>query len=210
MKRIIYSLLLCIFALTVKAQDMSALFANMPDQYIPQLESAWRKDLIDLYTSGKEARLKNTMDGFSSIQELTSDYLFLQLTERSTREIKMFPLVNNTHIICMVTTINAPVPDSRVEFFTTDWQPLAAADLFTPVTAAWFRKEAIDTNDESYQYAVSRLDMELIRYQLSADTQTLTATYTTPLYLSEAEREKVLPFLKTTPKVYTWEKFHFK
>ena len=38
----------------------------MPDQYIPQLEHAWRKDLVDLYTSGKESRLKNTMNGFST------------------------------------------------------------------------------------------------------------------------------------------------
>jgi len=210
MKRFIYTILLCALALISKAQDMAALFTNMPDQYIPQLENAWRKDLLDLYTSGKEARLKNTMDGFSSIQKLTSDYLLLQLTERSTVEIKMLPLVNNTHIICMITTIDAPVSDSRVEFFTTDWQPLNSADLFTPVTADWFWKENIDTKDEDYQYAASRLDMELIKYQLSPDNQNLTATYTTPLYLSKEERNKITPFLKETPKVYTWEKFQFK
>ena len=52
--------------------------------------------------------------------------------------------------------------------------------------------------------------MNLIQYNLSPDNLTLTATYTTPLYLSKEDRKKVTPFIKDSPKVYTWEKFHFK
>lgn len=210
MKQFILSILLSALAFGLKAQDMAAVFAAMPDQQIPQLESAWRKDLIDLYTTGKEARLKNTMNGFSTLQKLTSDYLLLQVTERSLLEMKLLPLVNNTHVVCVVTTVNGPVPDSRVEFFTTEWQPLRAEDLFTPVSAEWFLKEAADIYDPAYLDAVSRLDMDLIRYALSPDQETLTATYTTPLYLGQEEREKVMLFVKPDPKVYTWEKFHFK
>ena len=117
MKRLIFSILICVFALGAKAQDMAAVFISMPDQNIPQLENAWRKDLVDLYKSGKEARLKNTMNGFSSLDSLTSDYLSLKATERSTIEMKLLPLVNNTNVICMVRTVNGPVADSQVEFF---------------------------------------------------------------------------------------------
>ena len=60
MRRVIVTLLICVFALGMNAQDMTSVFTAMPDQYIPQLEHAWRKDLVDLYTSGKESRLKNT------------------------------------------------------------------------------------------------------------------------------------------------------
>ena len=210
MKRLILSILVCIFAFGVKAQEMDALFVSMPDQNIPQLENAWRKDLIDLYKSGKEARLKNTMNGFSSLDSLTSDYLFLQVTERSAVEMKLLPLVNNTKVICMIRTVNGPVADSRIEFFTTDWQPLAVSDLFTPVDPDWFIKEDTDKNSNAFQDAVSRLDMNLIRYNLSPDNLTLTATYTTPLYLSKEDRKMVTPFIKESPKVYTWEKYHFK
>ena len=96
MRRVIVTLLICVFALGMNAQDMTSVFTAMPDQYIPQLEHAWRKDLVDLYTSGKESRLKNTMNGFSTLQKLTNDYLLLQTTERSTVEMKLLPLVNNT------------------------------------------------------------------------------------------------------------------
>lgn len=210
MKRLILFIVLCVFVSGVKAQEMDALFVSMPNQYIPQLDDAWRKDLIDLYNSGKEAKLKNTMTGFSTLKKLTPDYLLLQATERSTVEMKLLPLVNNTFIICMVTTVSGPAPDSRVQFFTTDWKPLPSSDLFTPVTGGWFIKEDADRNSIAFIEAASRLDMDLIHYSLSPDALTLTATYTTPLYLEKKAQEKVQPFLKENPRVYTWEKSHFK
>lgn len=210
MRHFIFSIFLSILVLGVKAQDMAGIFAAMPDQKIPQLEHAWRKDLIDLFTAGKEAKLKNTMGGYSTLQKLTPDYLLLQPTERSTVEMKRLPLVNNTYIVCVVTTVKGPVADSRVEFFTTEWQPLAAEDLFTPVAAGWFLKEDTNPDDPAYQDAVSRLDMDLIQYTLNPEEETLTATYTTPSYVEYEEREKVLQFIKPEPKVYRWEKSHFK
>ncbi len=189
---------------------MDAVFVAMPDQYVPQLENAWRKDLIDLYNSGKEAKLKNTMNGFSTLKKLTDDYLLLQVTDRSTVEMKLLPLVNNTYVVCMITTVYGPVPDSQVEFFTTDWKPLDAADLYTPVSAEWFIKDDADKSRIAFIEATTRLDMDLRKYSLSPDNQMLTEEYTTPQSLSEAERKRVEPFLKNEPKVYTWEKFHFK
>lgn len=211
MRRLILSLCICVLAgWSAGAQDMAAVFTAMPDPMVPQLENAWRKDLIDLFRSGKEARLKNRMNGMSVLKQLTPDYLLLQVTDNSTIEMKLLPLINNTFVICQVTTVEGPVPDSRVSFFTTEWEPLAAPDLFTPVTADWFIREGADRQEAAFQDAVSRLDMELIKYSLSPDSATLTATYTTPLYLSEEDRAKVMPYLKDVPKVYTWEKFHFK
>lgn len=210
MKRLFLSILLCVFVWGMKAQEMDAVFVAMPDQYVPQLENAWRKDLIDLYNSGKEAKLKNTMNGFSTLKKLTDDYLLLQVTDRSTVEMKLLPLVNNTYVVCMITTVYGPVPDSQVEFFTTDWKPLNAADLYTPVSAEWFIKDDADKSRIAFIEATTRLDMDLRKYSLSPDNQMLTEEYTTPQSLSEAERKRVEPFLKNEPKVYTWEKFHFK
>lgn len=209
MKRLILFILFCACVTGVKAQEMDALFVSMPNRYIPQLDDAWRKDLIDLYNSGKEAKLKNTMAGFSTLEKLTSDYLLLQTTERSTVEMKLLPLVNNTYVICMITTIKGPIPDSQVEFFTTDWEPLSSSDLFTPVTADWFIQEDADRNSLAFIEATSRLDMDLIHYTLSPDDLTLTATYTTPLYLEKEAQEKVKPFLKENPRIYHWKKSHF-
>lgn len=210
MKRLAFFIMVCVYAFSAKAQDVDALFVAMPEGNIPQLESAWRKDLVDLYNSGKEARLKNTMNGFSTLKKMTQDYLLLQVTDRSTVEIKLLPLVNNTKVICMVRTVCAPVADSRAEFFTTEWEPLDASDMFAPVSSDWFIKEDADRNSAAFLDATSRLDMDLMEYHLSPYSLTLTATYNTPQYLSREDRERVAPFLKESPKVYTWDKHHFK
>lgn len=210
MKRYIIFLIFFAFYFNSSAQDMPTLFTSMPDGYLPQLEVAWRKDLVDLYNSGKEARLQNMITGFSELKKLTPDYLLLQTTEKSTLEMKLLPLVNNTPIICVISTVFGPAPDSKVNFYSPDWEPLDANDLFVPVTTGWFIKEDADKKNDKYLDAMACLDMELIHYQLNPDKLTLTASYTTPLYLNDEEREKVTPYLKAEPKVYTWEKFHFK
>jgi hypothetical protein len=204
MKHYTLFLLFSVCALSIKAQDMKTLFTHMPDAYIPQLETAWRKDLIDLYLAGKEACLQNTMMGYSKLLMLTEDYLLLQVTERSSIEIKRLPLINDTYILCLLTTLEGPVPDSRITFYTTGWQALEPTGLLAPVGPEWFIKEGVDRE------LISRLDMDMIKYRLSPNEPSLTATYTTPLYLHTTERDEILPFLKDTVKVYAWDKSSFR
>jgi hypothetical protein len=194
----------------VRAQDMAAFFIGMPDEHIPQLEDAWRKDLVDLYRAGKPASLENTMNGRSTLLKLTQDYMLLQTTERSTVEMKFLPLINGTHVVCVVTTVSAPVSDSRVAFYTTEWKPLDASFLWMPPKGEWYIREDVDRHDGAFLEASSYLDMDLIHYRLSADSLTLSAEYVTPQYLAVEEREKVTPFLTDSPKVYRWRTGRFE
>ena len=210
MKRF-YILLICIFSISVAtAQDMATFFIDIPDQYLPQLEDAWRKDLIDLYKSGNPAVLDNTMGGRSTLQKLTADYLLLQVTERSTMEIKFLPLINNTLIACVITTVFAPIADSRVTFFSMDWQPLPAVEIWSPATSDSFLKDDIDREDENFREAISYLDMDLIHYHLDPEQLIIKAEYTTPDYLSLEERTKITPFLQDSPKIYYWKTGRFE
>lgn len=210
MKRVLMIVWLVFWAFQLKAQDMAEVFVAMPDEYVPQLEDAWRKDLVDLYKSGEKAQLKNNMNGTSRLVKLTNDYLLLESTERTTVELKLLPLVNNTFVICKVVTVKAPVPDSRIAFFSPDWQPLDAKDLLEPVPAGWFIREDADKESIAFQESTSRLDMDLFEYKLSPDNYTLTQIYTTLQYIDKEMQEKLKPFLKESPKVYTWTKSYFK
>jgi len=204
MKRYFF-ILLCVCSLSnAIAQDMATFFINMPDHYLSQLEDAWRKDLVDLFQSGKPATLENTMNGRSTLQTLTSDYLYLQTSERSTMEIRFLPLINNTLIVCVITTVYAPIADSRVEFFSTEWQPLPSIALWTPAHTNLFIKANIDRSSNDFQEAMSYIDMELVHCRLNPDNLILEARFTTPDYLSRKEREKIKPFLKDTSIVYHW------
>ena len=210
MKRVLTIVWLAFCVFQLKAQNMAEVFVSMPDEYVPQLEDAWRKDLVDLYNSGENAQLKNNMNGTSRLVKLTKDYLLLESTERTTRELKLLPLVNNTFVICKIITVKAPVADSRIAFFSPDWKPLNASDLLEPVTARWFIREDADKESIAFQEATSRLDMDLFEYKLSPDDYTLTQIYTTPQYTDKETQKKLKPFLKDSPKVYTWTKSYFK
>lgn len=210
MKRVLIIVWLAFCVFQLKAQNMAEVFVSMPDEYVPQLEDAWRKDLVDLYNSGENAQLKNNMNGTSRLVKLTKDYLLLESTERTTLELKLLPLVNNTFVICKIITVKAPVADSRIAFFSPDWKPLNASDLLEPVTAGWFIREDADKTSIAFQEATSRLDMDLFEYKLSPDDYTLTQIYTTPQYTDKETQKKLKPFLKDSPKVYTWTKSYFK
>ena len=210
MKRF-FVLLIGVFSVcATSAQDMATFFIQMPDHYLLPLEETLRKDLVDLYKSGEPAVLDNIMAGRSSLQNLRSDYMLLQVTERSTLEIRFFPLINNTFIACVITTVFSPIADSRVAFFTMEWQPIPASEIWTPSDTENFIKEDIDRNNEDYQEARSYLDVELIHYHLDPEQLTMKAVYTTPDYLSLEERTKIKPFLKENPKMFYWKAGRFE
>jgi hypothetical protein len=172
---------------------------------LPLLDEAWRRDLIGLYRAGKEARLQNLLKGFSHLQTLTSDYLFLRTTTSATFELKLLPLADTAAILCLVTTVSAPVPDSRIAFFTTGWKPLDASLFFTPPIPSDFLLSSPTPPADLLAY----LDILLIHYRLSPEAVTLSATYTTPLYLDESRRIALTPFL-TPPHTYTWDGARFR
>lgn len=210
MKQLIISIFLALCAFNAGAQDMAGLFVKMPDEYMIGLEGAWRKDLVDLYQAGKEAKLQNMMQGTSQLMKLTPDYLKIQTSGRSTVELRRLPLVNHTYIICMVTTVSAPASDSRIHFFTTDWKPLPDDGLYSPVSVDDFLLPDVDTTDVAFLDVMAALDMDLFVYRLNEDAQTLTAEYTTLYYLDTAMRDKAKQFFKTEPKVFTWAKGRFE
>lgn len=210
MRKIVLGLFSVFFIVCASAQTMADIFIKMPDDLVVQLEEAWRKDLVGLYKSGRTATLENTMRGRSTLEKLTDDYLLLQSTQSSTVELKLLPLVNNTYIICMVETVYAPVADSRVHFYSTEWQRLESNEIFEPVAGDWFLKTEADRSSFAFQDVLTRLDMCLVKYNLNAENTQLTATYTTPAYLDDEFRKKAEPFLKAEPKVYKWKSGRFE
>ena len=211
MNKIIISILLVFSVITTGAQKMEDVFVKMPEDIIVQLEEAWRKDLVDLYNSGKSAILENTMQGKSTLQKLTGDYLLLQSTEHSTVELKLLPLVNNTFIICMVETVYAPIADSRVSFYTTEWYPLPADGLYTTVTENMLLKEKAELSQSELDIAYAPgSDIFLVKYILDAEDATLTAEYTTPQYFDEEGRSKIMSLLKTDSIIYKWNSGRFE
>lgn len=201
----------CMFCvMSVVAQDMKTVFVAMPDSVTPLLTKVNREDCIDFLDSNMKAVVKNRFGNVAEMKVLTDDYVLMQTSEVGTLEMKLLPLADSTKVICMVKTVNVPVADSSVRFYTSDWsQQLDVKEfLQLPSMDAFFLP-----NDSLKDEAIltrKKADMHLMKAQLSKEDTFLTFTYTTPDYLNEEDREKLLPHLRKEPIVLRWSEGKFR
>ena len=201
----------CMFCvMSVVAQDMKTVFVAMPDSVTPLLTKVNREDCIDFLDSNMKAVVKNRFGNVAEMKVLTDDYVLMQTSEVGTLEMKLLPLADSTKVICMVKTVNVPVADSSVRFYTSDWsQQLDVKEfLQLPSMDAFFLP-----NDSLKDEAIltrKKADMHLMKAQLSKEDTSLTFTYTTPDYLNEEDREKLLAHLRKEPIVLRWSEGKFR
>ena len=201
----------CMFCvMSVVAQDMKTVFVAMPDSVTPLLTKVNREDCIDFLDSNMKAVVKNRFGNVAEMKVLTDDYVLMQTSEVGMLEMKLLPLADSTKVICMVKTVNVPVADSSVRFYTSDWsQQLDVKEfLQLPSMDAFFLP-----NDSLKDEAIltrKKADMHLMKAQLSKEDTSLTFTYTTPDYLNEEDREKLLPHLRKEPIVFRWSEGKFR
>lgn len=201
----------CMFCvMSVVAQDMKTVFVAMPDSVTPLLTKVNREDCIDFLDSNMKAVVKNRFGNVAEMKVLTDDYVLMQTSEVGTLEMKLLPLADSTKVICMVKTVNVPVADSSVRFYTSDWsQQLDVKEFLQfPSMDAFFLP-----NDSLKDEAIltrKKADMHLMKAQLSKEDTSLTFTYTTPDYLNEEDREKLLPHLRKEPIVFRWSEGKFR
>ena len=190
-------------------QEAKKIFVNMPDSLSPLLTAVNRADCIDFLESKMKAKVENRFGRESEMTELSKDYIRVQMTSQSTWQIKLLATSDTTQVICTVSTACAPVCDSNIQFYTTDWKELPISDFITAMPAM---DDFFETPDSAvaYEYNHARLqaDMLLMKIDLSASDNTLTFTLTTPEYMEKETADKLKPFIRR-PIVYTWkgEKF---
>ena len=201
----------CMFCvMSVMAQNMKSVFVAMPDSVTPLLTKVNREDCIDFLDSNMKAVVKNRFGNVAEMKVLTDDYVLMQTSEVGTLEMKLLPLADSTKVICMVKTVNVPVADSSVRLYTSDCsQQLDVKEfLQLPSMDAFFLP-----NDSLKDEAIltrKKADMHLMKAQLSKEDTSLTFTYTTPDYLNEEDREKLLPHLRKEPIVLRWSEGKFR
>ncbi|WP_455663762.1 DUF3256 family protein [Phocaeicola sp.] len=205
MKKTLFIIGMLLGGLSLHAQDMKTLFIAMPDSVAPLLTKVNREDFVDFLASDMKAEVKNRFGKPSELKKLTDDYLFLQTTERSSMEMKLLPLNDSVKVICVVNTVCGPACDSEVHFYDTQWQELAQHDFIQlPAVDAFYLP--VDTvGNEDYMATREKVDMELVKANLSEDKPVITFTYTTPDYLAKETREKLAAYLKKEPIVYEWK-----
>lgn len=178
------------FVISLSAQEAKTLFANIPDSLAPLLSSVNRLDCIDFLDSNMKAKVTNKFGGESEMTVLTDTYIHIKMTSQSSWQMKVLPVDSLNSIICVVSTACAPVCNSTVRFYSTDWQELPVAPLLTlPVEDDFYKKPAQEEQLYEYDQLRKKADIFLVKAELSADDEKLSFTYTTPDYVGSEDRE---------------------
>ena len=210
MRKVLLIVVSVLCGISASAQDMKSVFIAMPDSITPLLTKVNKEDFVDFLDSNMKAEVKNRFDGTAEMKVLTEDYTLVQTSEIGTLEMKLLPVNDSTKVICMVKTVCASACDSDVRFYTSDWsKELDAASLLQRPSADVFFLPN-DTLSEEGILIRKKADMHLMKVSLSKDVPTLTFIYTTPDYLNQEDKEKLLPHLRKEPVVLEWKDGKFK
>ncbi|MBO5250606.1 MAG: DUF3256 family protein [Bacteroidaceae bacterium] len=196
--------------LSVVAQDMKTVFLSMPDSITPLLTKVNKEDCIDFLASDMKAEVKNRFGNVSEMKKLTDDYVLIQMTSQSTLEMKLLPLNDSVKVVCMVKTVCASACNSEVHFFSSDWKQELSQKALLQIPKAEEFFLTPDSIVPEYMEARKKADMDLMKASLSADNASLSIWYTTPDYLNQEDREKLLPYLRKEPMILQWESGRFK
>ncbi|KAA6327514.1 hypothetical protein EZS27_023506 [termite gut metagenome] len=208
MKKILPLLLLMLPVITTlsAAQEAKELFIHIPDSLMPLLPPVNRADFVDFLGSNMKAQVKNKFDNTSEMTDLTPDYIRLQVTPQSTWQMKVLAVNDTTKVICTVSTACAPLCDSYIRFFTTNWEELPVQDyLPLPPKADDFFQTPDSTRMDEYHRMRTQADIPLIKGDLSKTDNTLAFTLTTLNYMAEALKE----YLREAV-VYEWKENRFQ
>ncbi|MBQ8770117.1 MAG: DUF3256 family protein [Bacteroides sp.] len=197
-------------ALSATAQNMKSVFVSMPDSIAPLLTQTNKEDCIDFLDSNMKAVVKNRFGNEAEMKALTENYALMQTSPVGTLEMKLLPVNDSTNVVCMVKTVCASACDSEVHFYTSDWSKKLDAKNFlqTPEADAFFLPN--DTLTDEDALIRKKADMHLMKVSLSKDDASLTYIYSTPDYLNEEDREKLLPHLRKEPIVLRWQDGKFR
>lgn len=207
MKRNIFALSLLLLGWSLSsAADLKTLFIEMPDSLLPTLTRSERMDFIDYLESGMRARVRNKLDGESEMILFEENRLVVRTSGAGRFEMVLFPKKRGGSLICIIRTVTARYNDSRLSFYTEDWDPVPVGNLIElPKFDDYLTNEALKADSLSYFKKRSILRLQSVTPVDGA----LEFCYTSLDYIGE-DAERYRSWLKQDPLRYIWNGKRFK
>lgn len=200
LKRIIFVAFAWLTCLSGQAQlAVRDIFAAAPDSIFPLMTQNNRLDCLDFKENNMQARVKNLLDQYTEMTDLTRHYLRIQMTERSTVQMRLLSTTDS--IFCLIRTYLGPKPDSRITFYRSDWTEIQMDAPQPEVEDFW--SPVPDSLKQTAKFCQMSLhDLPLISIDANQD-EDARLTYT--LQTGElAEKEKKVAEEYTHPLLYRW------
>lgn len=209
MKRLnlFFTFMLC--AAFASAQTVREAFLSMPDGVLPLLSKNDRADFIDFAESGMQAVVKDRMQYSAEMTEKKDNYIRLRTSAVSEFQMKVLPLTDSVNVICTVTTVEAPVRSSHIDFYTADWQKADAFEYFPELDITDFLTKTDEAFVEDSVMHSALADINLYEINLMSDTDAAEVTVTAEGYATKEEAERIKPWIAAAPVKLYWKNGKF-
>lgn len=125
MKKILMALLVAATFSQASAQSIQIrdAFREMPDSLMPYLSKNNRLDFIDFLDSNMKAEVKNKLGGTSQMLSIGADSLVLRMSPSLRVDLLA---IDSTLVMVETFTVDSIYGQSRVHYYSSEWQPVAA------------------------------------------------------------------------------------
>lgn len=139
MRQIILFIMLIIgfFSMNVDAITAEQAFVSAPESVFPLLNKNTRLDMIDYYNSGSETASKNKLSGNSRVTSIKINDLQFEMSAASSYQISILYQKNGAEIIALIETVKTPTVDSKITFYTPDWEKVDFRYFNEPELKDW-------------------------------------------------------------------------
>lgn len=126
-RRNILALILVALSITTQAREIRSVWKSMPDSLVFAIDKVRRLEMLDLVDYKVMAEVDNRLGSHSVMDTITSNYLHIMVSKASELSMRLLPTAEGDTLVCMVYTYKAPKPESKISFYSLDWQQLDAS-----------------------------------------------------------------------------------
>lgn len=126
-RRNILALILVALSITTQAREIRSVWKSMPDSLVFAIDKVRRLEMLDLVDYKVKAEVDNRLGSHSVMDTITSNYLHIMVSKASELSMRLLHTADGDTLVCMVYTYKAPKPESKLSFYSLDWQQLDAS-----------------------------------------------------------------------------------
>lgn len=126
-RRNILALILVALSITTQAREIRSVWKSMPDSLVLAIDKVRRLEMLDLVDYKVKAEVDNRLGSHSVMDTITSNYLHIMVSKACELSMRLLPTADGDTLVCMVYTYKAPKPESKLSFYSLDWQQLDAS-----------------------------------------------------------------------------------
>ena len=199
-------MILALAVMTVRAEDLRTLFIGMPDSIMPALTRSDRMDFMDYMDSGMKAKVRNKLGGESVMTRFEDNMLTVVTSGAGRMDMVLFRMKSGSNLICIISTVTAKYDDSRLAFYTENWEPVATSGLIElPVFDDYLTKEALKSDS-----VVDFKKKSMLRLQAVTPLDGALEFRYTSLDDLGLDADRYRSWIKQAPLRYEWNGKRFK